>query len=502
MAMRLESFDVVVVGGGPGGSTAATFAAMEGARVLLLESERFPRYHVGESLMAATVQGLCKALGVIDELRDSTFVRKPGGVFRWGQGQDLWRLSFTQAQQLSVRGSNYALHVERAIFDDLLVKNARRNGVEVREGSNVENAILDDGRVSGVVYRSPDGMHHTIRAHFVVDASGYSSRLYPLVGNRVFSRFFHNVALFCYFDSAERLPPPLQGGGISEAFEEGWMWFLPLSSRLTSVGAVIGAERAKLMQGHHDEAMRQFVDACPYVRNLLLPSKRVTDGPYGRLRVRGDFSYTNHRFWRPGLVLVGDAACFLDPLFTTGVHLSSYAGLLAARSINSVLSGKVDEAAAFEEFELRYRLEFESFYNFVIAFYDMNEADDEGFWHSRKVERTAERQNPDFIRLLTCGRDEPDAYFNAKQGIGARAQALVDRVKLATSSEEHIALCRAMAEELHTSFRPPSGPRPFHLGFEDIREMSWGREHVCKNALETSRHGLIPTENGRAWRTA
>lgn len=500
-----ERFDVVVVGGGPGGSTLATFVAMGGARVLLLESERFPRYHIGESLMAATVQGLCKALGVFDELGRATFVRKPGGVFRWGDGEDLWALSFTQAHELDAKSSNYALHVERATFDQLLLENARRKGVVVREGAIVEEAIIDGGddRVSGVVYCGADGETHKVRARFVVDASGYSSRLFALAGQRIFSKFFRNVALFCYFEGADRLPPPLEGGGISEAFSEGWMWFLPLSRRLTSVGAVIGAERASVLQGDHEAAMRRFIDACPYVRRLLAPAQRMTDaGLYGRFRVRGDFSYTNQRFWRPGLALVGDAACFLDPLFTTGVHLSTYAGLLAARSINSVLSGALDETVAFEEFECRYRLEFENFYNYVIAFYDMNHAGDDGFWYSRKVERCGELQNPEFVQLLTGGRDEPEEYFRAKQGIGRRAQALVDRVKRATSPEERIAFSRAMAEELHTAFQPKSGPRPFHLGFEDIREMSWGRERGVSDALVVSRHGLRPSDDGRSWRAA
>lgn len=497
-----ERFDVVVVGGGPGGSTAATFIAMQGARVLLLEAERFPRYQIGESLMVATVQGLCKSLGVHEALAETSFVRKPSGVFRWGTGEDLWSLSFTQAQQLDAKASNYALHVERASFDQLLLDNARRKGVDVREGASVEEATLHGDRVSGVVYRGPDGEARTIRARFVVDASGYSSRLFPLVGTRVFSKFFRNVALFGYFEGADRLPPPLHGGGINEAFSDGWMWFLPLRDQLTSVGAVIGAEQASLLQDDHATTMQRFIEACPQVARLLGPSHRITEGRYGRFRVRGDFSYTNQRFWRPGLVLVGDAACFLDPLFTTGVHLSSYAGLLAARSINSVLRGTVEEDVAFDEFQYRYRLELELFYNYVIALYDMNHCGDHGFWHSRKVERCGELQNPEFVRLLTGGRDEPDAYFRAKRGIGARAQALVDQVKRAASPQEHIACSRAMAEELHFAFQPESGPRPFHLGFEDIREMSWGRERGVTEALVVSPHGLRPADDWLAWQPA
>lgn len=499
MTNQPESFDVVVVGGGPGGSTLATFVAMDGHRVLLLESESGPRYHIGESLTAATVQGLCKVLGILDELDRSTFIRKPFGVFRWGTGDDVWWLSFTQASQLHERGSNFALHVERAAFDQMLLDNAGRKGVVVRLGASVEEAITHDDRVSGVVYRGPDGELHTAHARYVVDASGYTSRLFPLAGQRVFSKFFRNVALFCYFEDANRLPEPTTGGGLSEAFSDGWMWFLPLSRRLSSVGAVIGAEGASVLQEDHETVMRRFIDACPVVQGLLAPSRRITEGMYGKFRVRGDFSYTNHRFWRPGLVLIGDAACFIDPLFTTGVHLSTYSGLLAARSINSVLGGRVDEAIAFDEFEYRYRLEYESFYNYVIAFYDMNHDGDDGFWYSRKVERSGDLHNPEYVRLLTCGRDEPADFFRAKQGIGQCAQLWVDRIKRVKSSEEHIALSRAMAEEIHTAFQPKSGPRPFHLGFEDIREMSWGRERGITDDLVVSQHGLRPAADWLSW---
>jgi halogenation protein CepH len=498
--MTRDAFDVVVAGGGPGGSTVATFLAMEGYRVLLLETKSFPRYHIGESLMVSTVQGICSSIGIHEELTNYGFVKKPSGVFRWGEGDDLWNLSFTQAQQLNEKNSNYALHVERAVFDQLLLNNARKKGVLVRENSAVYEAIVCEDRIVGIRYRSSDGKNRIAYAHYVVDASGNSSPLFSTVGKRVFSKFFQNIALFCYFVDADRLPSPLEGGGISEAFNDGWMWFLPLNRKLTSVGVIFGSEQRALLEGDREMLMRSFIDACPHLRRLLAPSQRMTGGDYGKFRVRSDFSYTNQRFWRPGLALIGDAACFLDPLFTTGVHLATYAGLLMARSINAVLRDEVEETTAFEEFEYRYRLEFELFYNYVIAFYDMQLG--EGFWHSRKVENSGELHNPEFIKLMTSGRDEPTDYFMAKRGIGARAQAFVRQLKKAEKHDEKIAISRAMAEEIHAAFQPKSGSRPFHLGFEDIRTMTWGRKPDNLPRLPVSPWGLIPTENGRSWRYA
>ncbi|MEA2663410.1 MAG: FAD-dependent halogenase [Candidatus Eremiobacteraeota bacterium] len=495
-----EAFDVVVVGGGPGGAAAATFLALDGARVLLLERERFPRYQLGESLMVSTIQGLCNVLGVSDAVENAGFIRKPGGVFRWGEGADLWNLSFTQARQLKSKDVNYAFHVERSKFDQILLDNARAKGVVVREGATVDGAIIEAGRVSGVRYRTAAGAFESVRSSFVVDASGTASRLFPLVGRRVFSQFFRNVALICYFSGADRLPPPLEGGGISEAFADGWMWFLPLSDRLTSVGAVIGAEQGALLQRDRTAVMARFIDACPHIRRLLATADLVTEGPYGQFRVRTDFSYTNQKFWMPGLVLVGDAACFLDPLFTTGVHLATYAGLLAARSINSVRRGQLDEASAFAEFECRYRLEFELFYNFLIAYYDMHDEGDRGFWHSRKVVRSPEIQNREFVDLLTGGADTPEEYFAAKVGIGKAAQDFVHQVKRAGSPAENARISRRMAETIHHAFQPKSGPRPFHLGFEDIRLMSWGREDVSPQVV--SERNLIPSPTGLSWQRA
>jgi len=501
-----EPFDLVVVGGGPGGAALATIVAMTGGRVLLLERERFPRYQIGESLMVSTVQGICRTLGVWDEVHSAGFVKKPGGVFRWGHGPDLWTLSFTQARQLDAVGGNYAFHVERSVFDQILLENARRKGVRVCTGNTVERVARKGDGVSVVVYRDEFDTIRTVHAQFVADASGHGSRFHRLVGRRVFSQFFRNIAVFCYFEGADRLPAPLEGGGITEAFADGWVWFLPLSSTLTSVGAVVGADRTRQLQSDRERTMLDALRQCPHVHGLLTRATRVTEGPYGQVRIRTDFSYTNERFWRPGLVLVGDAACFIDPLFTTGVHLATYSALLAARSINSVLLDGVDEETAFNEFEYRYRLEFELFYNFALAFYDMHvEGDAEhGFWASRKVARTPEIHNDEFVRLLTNGSDAARDYFKAKRGIGEAAQQYVLQLKKARSAQEHIAISRAMAEHIHGTYRPPSGPRPFHMGFEDIRTMSWGRASAENrgDAMHATTRPLVPSDCGLRWRAA
>ncbi len=403
MSDHAEEFDLIVIGGGPAGSTVSTLVAMQGHSVLLLERESFPRYQIGESLLPITVHGICGMLGCLDEVRGAGFVKKHGGVFRWGRSPEPWRFNFAIAPDLERIDAGYAFQVERSRFDEILLTNARKRGVRVRESHAVRDLIVEDGRVVGARYTDASGADFTARARFVADASGNQSRFHKLAGERVVSEFFQNIALFCYFDNAGRLPEPFGGNILCAAFEDGWFWYIPLSDTLTSVGAVVDRRHAGKLRQDHDAAMRGFIDACPIVKDLLGPATRVTEGQYGRYRVRMDYSYSTTRYWAPGLVLLGDAACFVDPVFSTGVHLATYSGLLAARSVNSMLSGApgVTEDRAFTEFETRYRSEFENIYKFLIAFYDFNRHEDSYFWAARKILDTPERDNEAFVRLVS-----------------------------------------------------------------------------------------------------
>jgi halogenation protein CepH len=430
-----DTFDLIVVGGGPAGATAATLVALQGHKVLLLEKERFPRYHIGESLLPLTVHAICPMLGVLDEVKHAGFVPKFGGVFRWGMREEPWHFTFGTVRDLEKAGAGYAYQVERSRFDEILLNNARRRGVDVREQHAVIHPLLDAGRVTGVRFADDAGREHTARARFVVDASGHASPLCRHVGRRVYSEFFRNVALFCYFEDAARLPGDQAGSVLSAAFAEGWFWFIPLSDRLTSVGAVIAREHADRLHGDHDAAMRGFIESCPLIKQLLAPATRVTDGPYGRFRVRQDYSYTTTQFWRAGLVLVGDAACFIDPIFSSGVHLATYSALLAARSINTVLRGGVGEARAFTEFEGRYRAEFENVYGFLVSFYDVHQDEESYFWRARKILGTAERENEAFVRLIS-------GFSTVESNIFETASRVSAFMKVFEASGSREALCR------------------------------------------------------------
>lgn len=395
-----EEFDVAVVGGGPGGSTLATLVAMRGHRVVLLEKESFPRYQIGESLLPSTIHGVCRLTGVADKLAEAGFVHKRGGTFRWGAEPEPWTFSFSVSRKIA-SSTSYAYQVPRSKFDEILLDHARENGVDVRERCAVTDVIEDGGRVRGLTYTGADGGAREIGAEYVVDASGNSSALYKRIGGtRKYSEFFRSLALFGYFENAKRLPAPNDGNILCVAFDSGWFWYIPISETLTSVGAVIRREDAAKVQGDQERAMAELIGECPMIKEYLAGATRVTEGEYAPLRTRKDYSYHNTVLWKPGMALIGDAACFVDPVFSSGVHLATYSALLAARSINSVLAGLVDERAAFTEFEARYRREYSVFYEFLMSFYDMHVDESSYFWSAKKVTANTNGELESFVELV------------------------------------------------------------------------------------------------------
>ncbi|WEB43755.1 tryptophan 7-halogenase [Streptomyces yunnanensis] len=484
-----EQFDLVVVGGGPSGATLAALVAMRGHRVMLLEKERFPRYQIGESLLPATVHGVGKLLGVTEELEKASFTKKLGGTFRWGSKPEPWTFTFAISQKLA-GPTSHAYQVERMKFDKILLDNARRVGVDVREECSVNDVIKAGDRVTGLRYTDADGIVREVSATFVADASGNRSRLHKNTGGkRVYSEFFQNVALFGYFEGGKRLPAPRSGNILSAAFDDGWFWYIPLTEKLTSVGAVVARERADQIQGDPEKALLKLIDRCPEVRDMLSEARRVTEGTYGEIRVRKDYSYCGTAFWSPGMVLVGDAACFVDPVFSSGVHLATYSGLLAARSINSVLAGEIDEKRSFEEFEQRYRREYGLFYEFLVGFYDMHHDEESYFWKAKKVTKANTSDIEAFVELVggAASGDSSLAGMRLEQTAGQLAAA-VDSVGVEArrDGEQNAPLFRSaiVGEVMQESARVQARAA---LG------------HALNDEDPLFSGGLVPSGDGMAW---
>jgi halogenation protein CepH len=489
-----EEVDVVVVGGGPGGSTLASLVAMQGHRVLVLEKERFPRYQIGESLLPATVHGVCRLTGVADELARAGFTVKRGGTLRWGASPRPWAFLFSVSPKMA-GPTSFAYQVERMKFDQILLNRARELGAEVREECPVSEVVKGpDRRVCGVRYTGADGGEHEVRAKYVVDASGNKSRIYRQVGGtRKYSDFFRSLALFGYFEGAKRLPEPNAGNIVSAAFDSGWFWFIPLSPALTSVGAVVQREMADKVQGDPEAALRRLIAECPMISELLDGAQRVTTGEYGQLRVRKDYSYHNTSFWCPGMVLIGDAACFVDPVFSSGVHLATYSSLLAARSINSVLDGRVDERAAFDEFEKRYRREYGVFYEFLIAFYEMHESVDSYFWSAKKVTNNDSSELESFVDLV-AGVSSGETGLTGDGAASAAARLKGRSSEFASAISE---LARGEDESMVPLFRSSVVREAMQEGAQVQTRALLGDAASAERPLFPG--GLVPSPDGLFW---
>jgi len=442
----MADFDVIVIGGGPAGSTAAGFLAQAGARVLLLERERFPRYHIGESLLSATLP-ILDALGVTPAIEHAGFVRKPGGTFLWGSRAEPWSFFFRE----DPGGRPYAFHVLRSEFDHILLRHAAALGVDVREGHQVRE--IDYTGTSRVAAVDERGSRLIVDATYVIDASGQQALVGRRDGLRTFNPFFKNLAVFGYYVGAEALSGPVAGNILSAAFADGWFWFIPLHDGTTSVGAVVDAHRFAGEVGTDASALyARLVAACEPVAQRVRAAQLVSP-----IRVIRDYSYCSSRFWGPGYLLAGDAACFIDPVFSTGVHLACLSGYLAAQAVSVILDG-APEAVQQQRYDERYRAAFERYLNFLYFFYDHHRDPDSYFWAARKILRpdTPLEARTAFVRLMSGGGDlHGDADVRAElDALHARMQGATDRGHFAAAPGADLFRVRGTLREMGNR-RPP-----------------------------------------------
>lgn len=412
--------DAIVIGGGPAGSTAAGFLAKGGRRVVLFERERFPRYHIGESLLSATLP-ILDALGVTPAIEQAGFIRKPGGTFLWGADREPWSFFFRE----DPGGRPHAFHVVRSEFDHLLLRHCAALGADVREAHRVREVRYDESsKLTSVSATGEDGNEVTAEAPYVIDASGQQAMLGTRDKLREFNPFFRNLAAFAYFENAQRLDGPVTGNILSAAFGEGWFWFIPLHDGTTSVGAVVDATRfAERAKGDATALYHRLVAACEPVAQRLREAHMVSP-----VRVIRDYSYSSRRFYGPGYLLAGDAACFVDPVFSTGVHLACLSGYLAAETVDAIRNG-ADETAAVMSYDSRYRAAFERYLSFLYFFYDHHVDPKSYFWEARKILKPDKQldEKASFVRLVSGAGDLSDLTADPE-----RLAALHGRMSSAT----------------------------------------------------------------------
>ena len=354
--MREHSADGVVIGGGPAGASAAITLRQEGLQPILVEQRPFPRYHIGESLLPMGLVELGE-LGVGERIEAEGFVVKPGARF-YSRADDLdVTLAFAAGT-----AQRTAFQVERARFDEILLSAARDAGVDVWMPAKATDVAVEKGGVRVRVLR--DGEHELIKAPFVLDASGRQTVCARAAGRYRHIRDLLTHAYYGYFEGLDRAPGPEGGNIIIVICPGGWLWWIPLRRDITSIGVVLkqGAERP---EGSPEHVLLTFMK-----RWLPPTSCSYLDCMRGQVRVQAAINYCATRYADDRVVLIGDAAAFLDPLFSTGVFTGIFGAKRAARLAAAGLRRGDLSRAAFVGYERELRTMHQVFLYFIRRFYD------------------------------------------------------------------------------------------------------------------------------------
>ena len=494
--MEVDNIDVVVIGGGPAGSATATMLVRQGWRVVLLEREHFPRDHVGESLLPASIP-ILEELGVLPAVEAQGFVKKLGATMVWGRDKEPWSWFFGETN----RRYPHSYQVWRPTFDYLLLDNAATNGVDVCQGWRATEVLFGDdatrienrdhssqqlwqsgqlprhsgeGRNPDIssVQQPPDeltatgvrclddsGREQTIRARFVVDASGQNGLMGRQLDLRRWDESFRNLAVYAYYTGADRLPPPADGNIFIESYTHGWLWTIPLHTGYASVGAVVDQQigEDKVQEQGLEKFLDEQLNQAPYTASLLANAQKVS-GPF----IVKDWSYACDDIAGDGYVLAGDAACFIDPLFSSGVHLALMSGVLAAAYTTTALRDPSMAPAAARVYRELYMKEYHHFREMVRLFYSSNRTVESYFWEARRILEGDQESNTglsaraSFIQAVAG--QPPQGYERMVLERGAAPTQFADSVR---AVEEERAIRQASVAGL---MEPRNGQPPTILG--------------------------------------
>jgi flavin-dependent dehydrogenase len=358
-----HDFDAIIAGGGPAGSTTASYLRMKGRRPLVIEREKFPRFHLGESMLPFA-SDLFRELGLFEEI-DRRYIHKPGARFIHEESGAAFTYYFDCAID---PGRPYAYQVPRADFDQLLLDNSRRLGAEVREETAVRGVKIHAGGVE-VACREAGGREYTVSAPMFVDATGrdalYATQQRLKVPD---DEITTNVACFTHYQGCLRQEGSDEGNFTLIMFDGGWWWFIPFKGDVTSIGVVFEKEYVKARRGlSPTELFDGAIAEQREIKKILAPAKRVRE-----VGTTGNWSYRAQRYHGDRWLLVGDAAAFIDPLFSTGVLMAMAGGKFAAEAIDQALESGDFRAERFAAYQERATSGADLFKKLVHEFYGEN----------------------------------------------------------------------------------------------------------------------------------
>jgi flavin-dependent dehydrogenase len=391
---------VVVIGGGPAGSTVSTLLAQQGINVELFEREQFPRFHIGESLIPETYWVL-KRLNLLDKLKASHFVKKHSVQFVSSNGKVSTPFYFFDNKP---HECSTTWQVVRSEFDEMLLRNAEEHGVQVHRETRVHDVLLEGDRAVGIMAAEDGAPPRRIEADVVVDASGQSSLMINKLGLRIPDPKLNKGAIWTYFSGAYRDSGKDEGATLvlQTTDKQGWFWYIPQHNDIVSVGIV--GDFHYLFQGRKDHAatFAEELDRCPAVKERVVVGRQAD-----RFYATKDYTYRSSRVAGDGWVLVGDAFGFLDPLYSSGVLLALRSGELAADSIIDALAAGDTSRARLGRWEAEFVKGMNRMRRMVCEYYD-------GFSFGRFVRRFPHLKGA--ITDLLIGdlfKDELDTVFES-----------------------------------------------------------------------------------------
>jgi len=357
------TYDALIIGAGPAGTSAATILAEYGHRVLIIEREKFPRYHIGESLIPFTFHAL-ERLGMLPKMRTSNFVKKYSVTFVQNDGRRSQPFYFHTRYDKDTIAQTW--QVVRSEFDLMMLDNAREKGAQIIEETTVTGLIHENGRVAGVRVKDANGVAAEYRAPITLDCTGKEALTSNLNGWRMKDPYLNKIAVWTYYKGSKR-EPGMDEGATTVAFvpNKGWFWHIPQHDDMVSVGVVAEGKYLTRDGVKDPEAIfNREIQENEWIKDHL--STGTAPGGY---HVTGEYSRHSRHCASPGLLLVGDALCFLDPVFSSGVLLALKTGVMAGEEVHKGLVAGDLSPERFTDYGATIRLSIENMRKLVYAFY-------------------------------------------------------------------------------------------------------------------------------------